>query len=91
MLSFRYIDGIYFRIGFSTRRSVGKMTKSWPGGTPANPAALDVMPTHIGRKFSERQRELFGRFQRRGLDASFSEVAREILGVAVHRVDLLGA
>jgi hypothetical protein len=38
LLSFRYIDGIYLRISFSTRRRVVEKNKVMAGGTPANPA-----------------------------------------------------
>jgi hypothetical protein len=39
----------------------------------------------------ERQRQLFRRLERRGADASLAEVTREVLGVTVHRVHLVGA
>jgi hypothetical protein len=40
LLSFRYIDGLYLRIGFSPRRFGVRGNKVMAGGTPANPAAL---------------------------------------------------
>jgi hypothetical protein len=38
LLSFRQIDGIYLRIGFSMRRTGVEEDKVMAGGTPANPA-----------------------------------------------------
>ena len=41
VLSFRYIDRIYFRISLSAQRLGGKEDKVMAGETPANLAALD--------------------------------------------------
>ena len=49
LLSFRYVDGLYLRISFSTQRLVAKKTKSWPGGPrPTLPRQLLVEGTRQG-------------------------------------------
>jgi hypothetical protein len=49
LLSFRYIDGLYLRISFSTQRLVAEKTKSWPGGPrPTLPRKLLVEGTRHG-------------------------------------------
>jgi hypothetical protein len=42
LLPFRYIDGILLRKSFSPPRSAVVRDEVMAGGTPANPAALEV-------------------------------------------------